>query len=132
MAVSGALVFHKHILLELLLVLKCCNLRGVGVFSCQSEFKVNIFAMLRFWKYFFCTTAFVDEIIRGNIKYNLFYQLVVNIGKYLLKKRKSPRKISRDLRHSLFSRILPFLRQIFPHINHKLMKQTLLYLIALN
>ena len=31
---------------------------------------------------FFCCTAFIDKIIRGNVTYYSFHQLVVNMGKY--------------------------------------------------
>ena len=37
----------------------------------------------KIWNYFFCSTAFVDKIIKGNTTYNLFFQLMVNMGKYL-------------------------------------------------
>ena len=36
----------------------------------------------------FFSTAFVDKIIRGNIVYNLFYLLFVNMGKCLPQKGK--------------------------------------------
>ena len=63
--------------LEMLWVKKCRNLmRGIISLS------LNIFLMPKIWNYFFCSTAFVDKIIRGNII--LFYQLVVSMGKYLL------------------------------------------------
>ena len=34
------------------------------------------------------STEFVDKIIKGNVIYNLLYQVVVNMGKYLQKKGK--------------------------------------------
>ena len=36
----------------------------------------------------FCSSAFVDKILRANIISNLFDQLLVNMGKYLLQKGK--------------------------------------------
>ena len=68
--------------LEMLSVKKCRNLSGGKYFLIT----VNIFPMPKIWNDFFCSSAFVDKIIRGNITYDLFYQLVVNMGKYLPKK----------------------------------------------
>ena len=55
----------------------------------------------------FCPTGFVDKIIRGNVTYNLFYQLEVNTGKYLATKGNV-----RDNNECLFSRTFPFF--LFP------------------
>ena len=53
----------------------------------------------------FCSSAFVDKIIRGNIPvlYSLFHQFVVNMGKYIhaiifLDKSRTIDFIFRDLR----------------------------------
>ena len=68
------------------------------------------------WNYFFCCTAFVHKIIRGNIIYNLFYQLVVNMRKYLPQKGKVRENNScrKAVRHELFSRTFPFWGKYFP------------------
>ena len=66
----------------------------------------------------FCSTTFVDKIIRGNTICVLFYQLEVNMGKYLSQKGKA--RGNNEWRY--------LLRQIFPHINHKLIKLTILYI----
>ena len=51
-----------------------------------------------------CRTAFVIQI-----KYiNLYYQLVVNMGEIFASKGKRSEKITSAVRHSLFSRTLPF------------------------
>ena len=45
--------------------------------------------MPKIWNYLFCSSLFyylLDRRIRGNTIYDLFYQLVVNIRKYLPKK----------------------------------------------
>ena len=98
--------------------------------------------MPKIWKFFFCcSTAFADEIIRGNEIYNSFYQLLVNMGKYLPKRENvhENNECRKAVRHSLFSQtfllfgkyfpiltittvvifadLSPF-RQLLPHINH--------------
>ena len=70
---------------------------------------------------FFFSTAFVDEIIRGNVIYKSYYQLMVIMGKYLPQKGKVCDKNS-CLKALIIFSDLSLLRQIFPHINHKLMK----------
>ena len=65
--------------LEMLWEKKCRNLSGGKYFPIT----VNIFPIPKIWNYFFCSIGFVDKIIRGNIIYNLVYQLVVNMRKYL-------------------------------------------------
>ena len=66
----------------------------------------------------FCSITFVDKLIRGNI---IFYQHVVYMGKYLPQKGKV--RENNECRKTLviFADLSPF-RQIFPHVNHKLMK----------
>ena len=66
----------------MLLGKKCRNLRG-GIISYLSEY----FPHAENLELLFCSTAFVDKIIRGNIIFNLLHQLVVNMGKYLPKKK---------------------------------------------
>ena len=85
----------------------------------------------------FSSTTFVDKIIRGSIIYNVLYQLVIDIRKYLSKKRKGPQKQQVPYRKGkvfenkecltalVIFTVLCLLRQIFLHINHKLMKLTL-------
>ena len=80
--------------------------------------------------------------------YDLLYELVVNMGKYLHKREKSA-KISRALRHSLFSRTFPFFTALvifadlslfygtryfrgpFPFLRHSLFSQTFPFFTAL-
>ena len=70
-----------------------CVCGGVCVCVCVRERErgrdftiiVNIFPMPKILNYFFGFSAFNCKIIRGN---NLFYQLAVNIKKYLPKKGK--------------------------------------------
>ena len=59
--------------LEMLCVRKCRNLNKGNISPSQWIF----------FPYFSCTIAFLSKIIRGNTipVYNLFYQLVVNMGK---------------------------------------------------
>ena len=61
--------------------------------------------------------AFVDKIISGNIIYDLFYKLVVNMGKYLPQKGKV-----RQNNECRYFGGLSLLMQIFSHINHKLIR----------
>ena len=76
--------------LEMLWVTKCRNLSV----SRWEYFTItgNIFLMPKNWNYFFYSSAFVDEKIRGKIIYDLFNHLFFNMGKHLLKK-KGPRKL---------------------------------------
>ena len=86
----------------MLFVQKCRNLVCVGgIFPYHSE----NFPHAENLKPFFCSTAFVDKIIKV-IKVTSFYQIVVNIGKYLPQKGKA--------RHSLFSWTFPFFGKYFP------------------
>ena len=90
--------------LERLWVKKYHNLSGKGIFSNHSEY----FPHVKNLKLLFCSTAFVDK----NIIYNLFYQLVVNmVGENNL-----------CLMALIILADLPFFWEVFPHINHKLMK----------
>ena len=100
----------------MLSVKKCSNLSGGKYFPIT----VNIFPLLKIWNYDFCCTAFIDKIIRGNIIYDVFYQLVVNMEKYLSQKGKV-RENECHKAQVIFAD-LSLLWQIFPHINHKLMK----------
>ena len=61
--------------------------------------------------------------------YNLFYQLVVNMGKYLPQKGKV-RKNNECLMTQVIFANLSLFRKIFPHIKHNLLKQNKLYNIA--
>ena len=65
--------------------------------------------------YVFCSTAFADKIIGENIVYRLFYQLVVNMGKYLPQKGKVRENTSCLTALVIFADLSLF-RQIFPHI----------------
>ena len=65
----------------------------------------------------FCSTVFVDKIIRGNITYNLFHQLAVNMGTYLQKKGKVRENNECHKALVIFADFSLFL-QIFSHINH--------------
>ena len=58
---------------------KKCNLHGGNIFT------VNIVPMPKIWNYFSHSNAFLDEIIRGNIIYSSFHQLVINMGNICLK-----------------------------------------------
>ena len=64
-------------------------------------------------------------MIRGNMLhiYNLFYQLVVNVGKYLPQKGKV-RENNECLMTLVIFTDLSLFRQIFPHINKTLMLYT--------
>ena len=50
-----------------------------GIFPCHSEY----FPHAENRELLFLKVSFVDETIRGNMIYNSFYHLVVNMGKYL-------------------------------------------------
>ena len=54
-------------------------------------------------------------------KYSLFHQLVINMGKYWLKKRKVRKNKECHQAQVVFADF-SLLGQIFPHINYKLMK----------
>ena len=72
-----------RLFLEILWVKKCSKLKsGGGVFPMT----LHIFPMPKIWICFFCSSAFVEKIIRGNIIHDSFYQLVLNMRKYLPKK----------------------------------------------
>ena len=68
---------------------------------------VNIFPMPKILNDFFCSIAFVDKIIRGNVVYNLFYfiSLWLILGNICLKRERSA-KISHDQLHSSMVRAL--------------------------
>ena len=120
-------------------VKKCRNLIGGG--GEYFPITVNILPMSKIWNYFFVHTASVEKIIRGNIAFNLFYQFVVNMGKYLHQKGKVrennlclgkvpknnsclgkvPKNNSCHKARVIFADLSLF-RQIFPHKNHKLLK----------
>ena len=70
--------------------------------------------------------ASVDKIIRGNIIYicNSFHLLVLNMGKYLPQYGKVCED-NKCLTALVILAVLSLLLQIFPYINHKLMKLTL-------
>ena len=63
--------------------------------------------------------AFVDKTIRGNIIYNLFYQLVVNMGKYLPQKGKG-KYLPYDTRY--FRGPFPFFGKYLSILTHCLAK----------
>ena len=58
------------------------NLIGLGIFPGHSEYFLHAENLVLH----ICPTAFVDKIIRGNITYNIFHQLVVNMGNYMPQK----------------------------------------------
>ena len=96
---------------------KKCNLMGGGgggggIFPYHSEH----FPHAENPELLFCSTAFVDKIIRGNMIYNLFYQLVVMlIWRNISLKREMFAKITGVLLRSLFSRTFPFFGKYFPY-----------------
>ena len=102
--------------LEMLWVKKCRNLSGGKYFPIT----VNIFAMPKIWNYFFWDHLF---ICGGNITYDLFYQLVINMAKYLPQKGNVLQKGKVSQNNScLMTLIISLFWQIFPHINDKLIK----------
>ena len=94
--------------------MKCRNLSGgEGIYPYYGEYfpRAENLELL----FFFCSTVFVDKIIRGNMIYSLFYQLV-DVGKYL------PQKGNFLENNSCFTALgfiedLYVFRQIFPHIS---------------
>ena len=113
----------------MLLGKKCRNLRG-GIISYLSEY----FPHAENLELLFCSTAFVDKIIRGNIIFNLLHQLWLIWGNICRKKRGERSLLSRtfplfgkyfslinhNLQHSLFSRTFPLFGKYFSLINHNL------------
>ena len=65
------------LLSEMSWVKECCNLNGGGILSHHSEYFSHAENLELFFFKSLVKIAFVDKIIRGNIYYNLFYQLVV-------------------------------------------------------
>ena len=66
--------------------------RNVGeLFSDHSEYFPHAEKLELLFIISLVSVAFVDKTIARNMIYNLFYQLVVNVRKYLPKKRKMQR-----------------------------------------
>ena len=121
---SEFLSYFKCLFLEMLwersVVKKCRNLSVWGIFLYQGEYfphAENLELLC------FCSAAFVEKKkkIRGNRIYNSFHQLVVKMGKCLPQKAKVCEKNS-CLTAIVIIADLSIFRQIFPSINHKLIK----------
>ena len=74
-----------YLFLDRLWVKKGGNLSGGKIFPYHIEYFPHAANLDQL---FLVLVAFVDKIIRGNIIYGLFNQLVINMGKYLPQKRK--------------------------------------------
>ena len=79
-------------ILQILWVKKCRNFSGAGGEREIFPYHCEYFSHAENLELIFCSTAFADKIIRVNIMYNSFYQLVVNMGEIFAAKGKGPRK----------------------------------------